>query len=439
MRLRQVDNDRINLEADLKEIADFLVLAGKTEERLAAVRPEEPVANGVKEAQAAFAKLKEAYKPGNVEGVKRALFPFGTAVGRLSISVIGDSELEELRQVVAPLPTAWPEYSLGSNRPTRFSRLPASIAAAWRSNYKTPDKGWESLPETRALANLASSVRFADVGRELSEPAAKFLSAQSPPNLAAVETEVSTKLSDAAMTTARSKLAATVAATAATKKEAADELEKVKKLIEEKTKEEAALDQQIRKKEESQEGRQDRVSKNLQPVFWGIMGAIIFTIVALRIRSDEQSLLMVRERTAAEMLSIGMFLMTILFLGTGEFLQKETLGTLLGTLAGYLFTRRASEKRGGDDKIEQPEQPVAPEVDATAKTIRAKLPKGANYMSVFARDPAGGNEQFLGTITGAAFDVGQTSLAKGKQYAVWLVAHGAGGVSPASPPALIQL
>jgi hypothetical protein len=268
----------------------------------------------------------------------------------------------------------------------------------------------------------------------------KFLNAQEPQTLAAAEAELSTKLQESAVNFAKNNVAANHTALAAVKTTASTELDRANKAIEAKGKEEDALDEQIRKREDTQEGRQDRVSKNLQPIFWGIMGAILVTMIVLRVRSDEQSLLMVRERTAVEMLSIGMFLMTILFLGTGEFLQKETLGTLLGTLAGYLFTRRASEQRQEKDVSSTSiEAPAKPTIDDGGKTIAISLPKGADYLSVFARDLGTGAEHFLGATSEPRFDLTKTALAKGNQYAVWLVAHGPGGASRPSASQLITL
>ncbi|KPL99867.1 hypothetical protein [Vibrio splendidus] len=49
---------------------------------------------------------------------------------------------------------------------------------------------------------------------------------------------------------------------------------------------------------------------------------------------------LIQHRTLIEIVSIAFILLTIIILGTGERIGTETLGTLLGTIAGYIFARR---------------------------------------------------------------------------------------------------
>jgi len=85
------------------------------------------------------------------------------------------------------------------------------------------------------------------------------------------------------------------------------------------------------------------VTLSLNYIIFGGLGAIILTIGMLRFGgANRQAKLMIQERTAVDLISIGFFLSIVLFLGAGGFIQPETLGTLLGTVAGYLFGRRSN-------------------------------------------------------------------------------------------------
>jgi len=171
-------------------------------------------------------------------------------------------------------------------------------------------------------------------------------------------------------------------------KQATSLLGQTNQTLEDEIKQENDLDKKLKNKEDAQAALQNQVSGNLQPIFWGIMVAIIAVLLILRVRSDALSMLMVRERVAVEMLSIGMFLVTVLFLGAGGFIEKATLGTLLGTLAGYLFTRRATPSSVSTSDLSTPalpDRPGKPAIDSAKKLTISKLPKGADHVAVFAR------------------------------------------------------
>jgi hypothetical protein len=83
-----------------------------------------------------------------------------------------------------------------------------------------------------------------------------------------------------------------------------------------------------------------------------------------------------RERLGVEMLSIGAFLSVLVVLGAGGVIQPETLGTLLGTVAGYLFARRtmASNPSDTSSEVRLPGKPVAPTWDAANRTLKLPSP-----------------------------------------------------------------
>ena len=205
-----------------------------------------------------------------------------------------------------------------------------------------------------------------------------------------------------------------------------------------------AIDKKLKAREDLQSGIANQVSGNLQPIFWGMMIAIIATIAVLRIRGDDQSLLMIRERTAVEMLSIGMFLVTVLFLGAGGFIEKATLGTLLGTLAGYLFTRRPAANHTAtavdNQSSTQPESPAAPAFDSVRKVLVVpNSPKGVDYLTLSARDVESGSQTFLGVVSGTTFDFSTSNLPKGKFYEIRLVAHSLAGASAPGKPVIVKI
>jgi hypothetical protein len=76
---------------------------------------------------------------------------------------------------------------------------------------------------------------------------------------------------------------------------------------------------------------------------FGMIVAIVLLFVMLRFLSDDLALLIVRERVLIEVVSMGFLLLTVIILGTAKLLQAEGLAALLGTIAGYIFARKAAE------------------------------------------------------------------------------------------------
>jgi uncharacterized membrane protein YciS (DUF1049 family) len=70
-----------------------------------------------------------------------------------------------------------------------------------------------------------------------------------------------------------------------------------------------------------------------------MIGAIAIAIIFLRIYSSQLAVTIVQERTLGDMLGMGLLLITVIFLSTGEFIDKSAVVTLLGTIAGYIFAR----------------------------------------------------------------------------------------------------
>lgn len=108
-----------------------------------------------------------------------------------------------------------------------------------------------------------------------------------------------------------------------------------------------ALDAELIKGEEGLRG----VDKMLTYAVYFMVAAIIILFLALtRFTNPELAKLLVQERTMIEILSMGFLLLTIIILGTGQKIQGETLGALLGTIAGYIFGRKEGERRGAQEE-----------------------------------------------------------------------------------------
>jgi hypothetical protein len=82
---------------------------------------------------------------------------------------------------------------------------------------------------------------------------------------------------------------------------------------------------------------------------WGVYGMVAAIILAigllclLMFRPNELGRSIVQDRVLIEILSMGFLLLTVIILGTGKLLNTEGLAALLGTIAGYIFGRKAAE------------------------------------------------------------------------------------------------
>ena len=72
--------------------------------------------------------------------------------------------------------------------------------------------------------------------------------------------------------------------------------------------------------------------------------ALLGMFLSLRILPKEVATELVKRRTLIEVVGMSFMLITIIILGTGEKINTETLGTLLGTIAGYIFGRIGAER-----------------------------------------------------------------------------------------------
>jgi hypothetical protein len=305
----------------------------------------------------------------------------------------------------------------------RVEPLPAHVSKIFQTEIakaKSPD--WK--PKLPGLAKLMDWMENKDSGNERPP---ESLIAEAKPDIQ--------NMSGVVEWICKSETDAVRASLVAIRDRVTAESEQMKDEIVRKEKAAEVLDQSLNAAEKAQ--LQTSVADNLHSIFWGIVAAIIAVLVILRWKADEQSMLMIRERTAVEMLSIGMFLVTVLFLGAGGFIEKSTLGTLLGTLAGYLFTRRsgtpaaeATQAEGAARNL--PVQPGKPAYAPATKTISLPaMPKNAKFITAFCHPSTGGPETILGSSTTKEIICDTSKLTPGS-YKAWVVASGAGGTSQPS-------
>lgn len=86
---------------------------------------------------------------------------------------------------------------------------------------------------------------------------------------------------------------------------------------------------------------------------WAIYGMILVLAVlfiSLKIFPDDLARQVVQDRSMVELVSMAFIMLTIIILGTGGKIEKETIGTILGTITGYVFARKMAE----DSKPRQP-------------------------------------------------------------------------------------
>lgn len=118
----------------------------------------------------------------------------------------------------------------------------------------------------------------------------------------------------------------------------------------------ASLNQQLSEIDKEQSARAENVDKrqgtltnNLIYTEVLMILAIIAAMFYLRFYSERLAITMVQERTLGDLLGMGLLLVTIIFLATGEFVDKSALVTLLGTIAGYIFARRSGGAASRDE------------------------------------------------------------------------------------------
>ncbi|WP_257449624.1 hypothetical protein [Archangium lipolyticum] len=118
---------------------------------------------------------------------------------------------------------------------------------------------------------------------------------------------------------------------------------------------------------EQQKKRSD-TDATLSYTIWFMVLALVVLFIATRTFSPDIQALIFQQRTLVEMIGMAFLLLTIIVLGTGEKIDRAVLGTLLGTVGGYIFGQQMRARGPGeqDSKPAQPSEPVQPSTQAAS-------------------------------------------------------------------------
>lgn len=122
------------------------------------------------------------------------------------------------------------------------------------------------------------------------------------------------------------------------------------------------------------------IESNMMVLLIGMMAVIVLMLFALMLFKSELSQHIITQRTLVELAGMTFLLMVVLLLASGAKINPETTGTLLGTLAGYILSRRS----GSDQKPkEASEHDAGPPRDA-GNPARPKASNGTTADAGFA-------------------------------------------------------
>lgn len=93
--------------------------------------------------------------------------------------------------------------------------------------------------------------------------------------------------------------------------------------------------------------QKDALDKGLVWAIYGMIFALLLLFIGLRFFPADTAAKLIEHRSLVEIISMAFILLTIIILGTGDKLGKETLGTLLGTIAGYIFGQKMGAQTSG--------------------------------------------------------------------------------------------
>lgn len=190
---------------------------------------------------------------------------------------------------------------------------------------------------------------------------------------------------------------------------------------------------QIQARTEKRESQKDTVNRTMIWAVIMMIVAIVLSFAALALYKAPLSLAVVEERTFVDLLSMGFLLVTVIVLGTGQFLDKQAIGTLLGTIAGYIFTRRlgTSEKQPARaESVAISDPPTGVSYDPAKHRVSAKRPAEAQGLIVYAKSSTK-SPLVVGSSTTDSVLVDLSLLSSGT-YDAWVVGTNAKGEGPPS-------
>ncbi|QSQ14114.1 hypothetical protein [Myxococcus landrumensis] len=122
------------------------------------------------------------------------------------------------------------------------------------------------------------------------------------------------------------------------------------------------------------EAKKTEVDSNLTLAIYGMVFVLFAIYLATRWFSIEIQTIIFQQRTLVEMIGLAFLLLTIIILGTGQKIDPAVLGTLLGTVGGYIFGQQIQSRRNASASEEPrspppPPAPPEPKVALTQKQL----------------------------------------------------------------------
>ena len=92
-----------------------------------------------------------------------------------------------------------------------------------------------------------------------------------------------------------------------------------------------------------------QIDQKLVYAVYAMIGVLLLLFLSLKVLSDDVAKDLIEKRALVEVIGMAFMLLTIIILGTGEKLSREVLGTLLGTISGYIFARGMQKPKNGNE------------------------------------------------------------------------------------------
>jgi len=113
---------------------------------------------------------------------------------------------------------------------------------------------------------------------------------------------------------------------------------------------------------------QYQINEMLVYAIYMVIVALILLFFLLRTLPAGLAEMLIRTRTLFETVSLAFLMVTIIVLGIGDKIETETLGTLLGTIAGYIFGRQLARHDDTSNNGGTTQSPQAANPNSTANT-----------------------------------------------------------------------
>lgn len=146
-------------------------------------------------------------------------------------------------------------------------------------------------------------------------------------------------------------------------KNAVSRAQKIKELLAKKQVEFENERNQLKRHMEELDARLLKKSETDKTLTYAILVMIVvlfLLFLTLRFFSPEVQYRMIESRTLVEVVGMAFLLLTVIILGTGEKVDKSSLGTLLGSIAGYIFGQQIGSRRSSSVVTNEKQDTVTP-------------------------------------------------------------------------------